>query len=192
MASKRSSWSTHCLFVHFQTTQLRSAIRQRERGGTKYRLYSPNWESWMVLHLLFFTVADQFHAVFGNIWQNRMLVTPESWRPHVGEILDTPLFHNWIVALWSPTILWTNVELQLWSLLLWHFGNSRLSEGNITNFLRFLFTFISTPLSLSLPNLLWRFGSWGSLVNPLCKLYRFMETLNHFRMSLKQETNTRQ
>ena len=33
----------------------------------------------------------QFHAVFGNFWQNRMLATPGSWRPHLGEILDPPL-----------------------------------------------------------------------------------------------------
>ena len=34
----------------------------------------------------------QFHAVFGKIWQNRMLAPPlESWRPLLGEILDLPL-----------------------------------------------------------------------------------------------------
>ena len=33
----------------------------------------------------------QFHAVFGKIWQNRMLVPPRSWRPLLGEILDPPL-----------------------------------------------------------------------------------------------------
>ena len=34
----------------------------------------------------------QFHAVFGKIWQNRMLAPPlESWCPHLGEILDPPL-----------------------------------------------------------------------------------------------------
>ena len=34
----------------------------------------------------------QFHAVFGEIWQNRMLAPPlESWRPLLGEILDPPL-----------------------------------------------------------------------------------------------------
>ena len=34
----------------------------------------------------------QFHAVFGKIWQNRMLAPPlESWRPLLGEILDPPL-----------------------------------------------------------------------------------------------------
>ena len=34
----------------------------------------------------------QFHAVFGKIWQNRMLAPPlGSWRPLLGEILDPPL-----------------------------------------------------------------------------------------------------
>ena len=36
----------------------------------------------------------QFHAVLGTFWQNRMLappLPPESWRPHLGEILDPPL-----------------------------------------------------------------------------------------------------
>ena len=39
------------------------------------------------------------HAVFGKIWQNRMLAPPptpplpplQDWRPHLGEILDPPL-----------------------------------------------------------------------------------------------------
>ena len=30
----------------------------------------------------------QYHEVFGEIWQNRKIV---SWRPHLGEILDPPL-----------------------------------------------------------------------------------------------------
>ena len=34
----------------------------------------------------------KFYAVFGKIWQNRMLAPPlETWRPHLGEILDPPL-----------------------------------------------------------------------------------------------------
>ena len=35
----------------------------------------------------------QFHAVFGKIWQDRMLAPPllGSWRPILGEILDPPL-----------------------------------------------------------------------------------------------------
>ena len=34
----------------------------------------------------------QFHAVFGKIWQNRMLAHPlGSWRSLIGEILDPPL-----------------------------------------------------------------------------------------------------
>ena len=36
----------------------------------------------------------QFQAYFGKNWQNRMLAPPpplESWRPHLGEILDPPL-----------------------------------------------------------------------------------------------------
>ena len=33
----------------------------------------------------------QFHAVFGKIWQNRILAPPGSWRPLLGEILDPPL-----------------------------------------------------------------------------------------------------
>ena len=35
----------------------------------------------------------QFHAVFGNIWQNRMLVYsfPQGWRLYLGEIQDLPL-----------------------------------------------------------------------------------------------------
>ena len=34
----------------------------------------------------------QFHAVFGKIWQNRMLAPPlEGWRPHLRETLDLPL-----------------------------------------------------------------------------------------------------
>ena len=36
----------------------------------------------------------QFHVVFGNFWQNHMLappLPPESWRPHLGVILDPPL-----------------------------------------------------------------------------------------------------
>ena len=36
----------------------------------------------------------QFHAVFGKIWQNRMLAPPlGSWRPLLGEILDPPLIN---------------------------------------------------------------------------------------------------
>ena len=36
----------------------------------------------------------QFHAVYGEIWQNRMLTipAPEGWRPHLGEVLDPPLY----------------------------------------------------------------------------------------------------
>ena len=39
----------------------------------------------------------QFHAVFGKIWQNRMLahLPPEGWRLHLGEILDPPLNTIW-------------------------------------------------------------------------------------------------
>ena len=35
----------------------------------------------------------QFHAVFGKIWQNRLLAPPPlgSWRSLLGEILDPPL-----------------------------------------------------------------------------------------------------
>ena len=33
----------------------------------------------------------QFHAVFGKIWQNRILAPPGSWRPFHREILDPPL-----------------------------------------------------------------------------------------------------
>ena len=33
----------------------------------------------------------QFHAVFGQIWQNHMLAPPGSWRPLLGEILDPQL-----------------------------------------------------------------------------------------------------
>ena len=34
----------------------------------------------------------EFHAVFGKIWQNRMLAPPlGSWRPLLGEILNPPL-----------------------------------------------------------------------------------------------------
>ena len=34
----------------------------------------------------------QFHAVFGKIWQIRMLAPPlGSWRPLLGEFLDPPL-----------------------------------------------------------------------------------------------------
>ena len=33
-------------------------------------------------------------AVFGKIWQIRMLAPPEGWRPHFGEILDSPLYWN--------------------------------------------------------------------------------------------------
>ena len=32
-----------------------------------------------------------FHAVFGKIWQNRMLPSLEGWHPHLEEILDPPL-----------------------------------------------------------------------------------------------------
>ena len=39
----------------------------------------------------------QFYAVFGTIWQNRMLTPPDGWRPHLGEILDPPL---------QPYVLW--------------------------------------------------------------------------------------
>ena len=36
--------------------------------------------------------GSKFHAVFGKIWQNRMLASPlKGWRPHLGEILDPPL-----------------------------------------------------------------------------------------------------
>ena len=33
----------------------------------------------------------QFHAVFGKFWENLMLAPPESWHPHLWEILDPPL-----------------------------------------------------------------------------------------------------
>ena len=37
----------------------------------------------------------QFHAVFGKIWQNRMLVPPlGTWQPLLGEILDPPLISD--------------------------------------------------------------------------------------------------
>ena len=37
----------------------------------------------------------QFHAVFGKIWQNRMLAPPSRRvaPPHLGEILDMPLIY---------------------------------------------------------------------------------------------------
>ena len=42
----------------------------------------------------------QFHAVFGKIWQNRMLAPPlGSWRPLLGEILDPPLVLIFIIYL---------------------------------------------------------------------------------------------
>ena len=41
----------------------------------------------------------QFHAVFGKIWQNRMLAPPGSWRPLLGEILDPPLFSDRIATI---------------------------------------------------------------------------------------------
>ena len=34
----------------------------------------------------------QFHTVWGEIWQNPMLTPQEDWRPHIGEILDPPLY----------------------------------------------------------------------------------------------------
>ena len=43
----------------------------------------------------------QFHAVFGKIWQNRMLAPPlRSWRPLLGEILDPALIHMQKMPLW--------------------------------------------------------------------------------------------
>ena len=33
----------------------------------------------------------QFHAVFGEIWQNCLLSPPGGLAPHLGEILDPPL-----------------------------------------------------------------------------------------------------
>ena len=39
----------------------------------------------------------RFHAVFGKIWQNRMLAPPlGSWRPLLGEILDPPLYCHYV------------------------------------------------------------------------------------------------
>ena len=53
---------------------------------------------WRIYIVKFWTRAPrgskffQFHAVFGKIWQNRMLAPPlGSWRPLLGEILDPPL-----------------------------------------------------------------------------------------------------
>ena len=37
----------------------------------------------------------QFHAVFGNIWQNIMLAPPEGWRPHSGK----SWIRHWISSL---------------------------------------------------------------------------------------------
>ena len=46
----------------------------------------------------------QLHAVFGKIWQNSMS-PPQGWRPHLGEILDPPLFVYHLLALgWM--IIW--------------------------------------------------------------------------------------
>ena len=52
----------------------------------------------------------QFPAVFGKIWQNRMLAPPPgSWRPLLGEILDpplkfdaTPMFRLFILKSYQP------------------------------------------------------------------------------------------
>ena len=44
----------------------------------------------------------RFHAVFGKIWQNRMLAPPlGSWRPLLGEILDPPLYGDTFAQFWE-------------------------------------------------------------------------------------------
>ena len=54
------------------------------KGGTRDARPSP-WGS------KFF----QFHAVFGEIWQNHMLAPPSRvGAPDLGEILDPPLVHD--------------------------------------------------------------------------------------------------
>ena len=59
-------------------------------GGRQWRIYIVKfWTRAPPPGSKFF----QFHAVFGKIWQNRMLAPPppESWRPLPREILDPPL-----------------------------------------------------------------------------------------------------
>ena len=58
-----------------------------------------DYGQWRIYIVKFWTRAPpwgskffQFHAVFGNIWPNRVLAPPlGSWRPLLGEILDPPL-----------------------------------------------------------------------------------------------------
>ena len=54
----------------------------------------------------------QFHAVFGEIWQNCMLapLPPESWRPLLGEILDPPL--EYMYKVWAVDGTQTQIETE--------------------------------------------------------------------------------
>ena len=77
-------FSCSCCFLHgvlkdyFKPCSHRSGGSKGGARGTR----APSWGP------KFF----QFHAVFGKIWQNRMLAPPlGSWRPLLREILDPPL-----------------------------------------------------------------------------------------------------
>ena len=82
-------------------------VRQMEKRIKRLRNYKKTIhvfgrKQWRIYIVKFWTRAPpsgskffQFHAVFGKIWQNRMLAPPlESWRPLLGEILDPPLGRN--------------------------------------------------------------------------------------------------
>ena len=76
-------------------------LRSSAKMSTAYneRVSFIDRSQWRIYIVKFWTRAPpwgskffQFHAVFGKIWQNRMLAPPlGSWRPLLGEILDPPL-----------------------------------------------------------------------------------------------------
>ena len=99
------AWTCTCTWLHRHCESIvsRSSTVADLRGarGT----HAPSWGP------KFF----QFHAVFGKIWQNRMLAPPPppgSWRSLLGEILDPPLEYDGVQLVCISLLLQT--WRQLW------------------------------------------------------------------------------
>ena len=104
----QSCFPTHLIKRELHDKSLTLGVR--DQGSWRAEDHGSLLEAWFIVKHVTLSVADlhskildarppwgskffQFHAVFGKIWQNRMLAPPplESWRPLLGEILDPPL-----------------------------------------------------------------------------------------------------